>query len=62
MAAKVVTADYRDAHRGYPWLVMRQGEWGGWFIESYHRTRKEAQAVADDINGTNGEGESNGHL
>ena len=39
-------ADYR---KGYPWLVFVSKDSWGWHIDSWHKTKREADATARDI-------------
>lgn len=48
MKAKVERQpDYR---KGYPYLVMVSKDSWGWHIDSWHKTKREANATARDIN------------
>jgi hypothetical protein len=47
-------ADYRV---GYPWLVFTEGRLGGWVIDSWHKTKREADATARDIENIKSEGQ-----
>lgn len=47
-------ATYRG---GYPWLVFTEGRLGGWVIDSWHKTKREADATARDIENIKSEGE-----
>lgn len=47
MKAKVEKRpDYR---KGYPYLVLVSKDSWGWYIDSWWHTKREAQAVANDI-------------
>ena len=47
-------ADYRQ---GYPWLVFTETRFGGFIIDSWHRTKREANATARDIESIDKAGE-----
>jgi len=44
----VKQADYR---KGCPWLVFTENRFGGWIIDSWHKSKREADATARDIEG-----------
>jgi hypothetical protein len=47
-------ADYRV---GYPWLVFVSKDSWGWHIDSWHKTKREADATARDIENIKSEGQ-----
>lgn len=46
---KVQVVKQPDYRRGNPWLVFYETTSGGWAIDSWHKTKREADATARDM-------------